>query len=108
MDVMMRQGRSQAYLDYHWNHRVAWFPLLRGWKSLLALAGVRAVERWLGDRPIGRREARWLWRSAYYDQMRIEARRPRQYERFGLRKAISTLPFDAVWAPLASAQRKRA
>ena len=28
MDVLMRQGRSQAYIDYHWKHRRVWFPAL--------------------------------------------------------------------------------
>ena len=99
MDVLMRQGRSQAYVDYHWKHRSVWFPTFRGGKSLLGLGGLRILQRLLGDRNsvIGRREARWLWRWSYYRQMVIESQRPRQYERFGLEKLVASYPLEAVF-----------
>jgi glucosyl-dolichyl phosphate glucuronosyltransferase len=85
-DVLKGQGRSQAYIDYHWAHRRVLLPTLHGGKSLLGLSAVRMLQRLLGDRSsvIGRREARWLWRWSYYEQMAIELRRPRRYEQFGL------------------------
>ncbi len=103
MDVLTRQGRSQAYIDYHWKHRTVWFPALHGGRSLLGLCGLRILQRLLGDRNsvIGRREARWLWRWSYYQQMAIESQRPRQYARFGLKKLAASSPLEAV-----SARRK--
>ncbi len=99
-DVFMRQGRGQAYIDYHWKHRSAWFPTFRGGKSLLGLCGLRILRRLLGDSDpvIGRREARWLWRWSYYRQMVIEMQRPRQYEPFGLKKLAVPRPSEAVAA----------
>ena len=103
-DVLMRQGRSQAYVDYHWRHRSVWFPTLHGGRSLLKLGGLQILQGLLGDynSVIGRREARWLWRCSYYRQMLLESRRPRQYERFGLEKRVISYPLEAVFA-----QRKR-
>src|SRR5208283_2151695 len=43
MDVLMRQGRSQAYIDYHWKHRSVWFPAPHGGRSLLGLCGLRIL-----------------------------------------------------------------
>ena len=90
------QGRCHAYIDYHWRHRSVWFPTFRGGKSHLKLCGLRIVQRLLGDRNpvIGRHEAHWLWRWSYHRQMLIEARRPRQYERFGLQKRVVSYPFE--------------
>ncbi len=88
MDMLVRQGRSRAYVDYHWRHLGIWFPTFRGGKSLLGLGGLRILQRVQGTRQaiIGRHEARWLWRWSYYRQIAIESQRPRQYERFGLEK----------------------
>jgi len=100
VDVIMRQGCSRAYVDYHWKHRIVWLPTFRGARSLLGLAGLRTVQRMLGDRNavIGRREATWLWRWSYYRQMAIESQRPRRYERFGLEKLVAFDPLEAVFA----------
>jgi glycosyltransferase involved in cell wall biosynthesis len=100
MDVLVRQGHSQAYVDYHWKHHSIWFPTFRAGKLLLGLGGMRIFQR-LGGKPnsvIGWREARWLWRCAYYQQMAIESQRPRQYERFGLEKLVASYPLEAVFA----------
>jgi hypothetical protein len=107
VDVLARQGRSQAYVDYHWKHRSAWFPTFCRAKALLGLSGLRILKRLLGNRNpvIGRREARWLWRWSYHRQMVIEAQRPRQYERFGLEKLEGSFPLEAV---LAERQRRAA
>ena len=98
MNVFMSQGRSQAYVDYHWKHRTAWFPALHGGKSFLGLCGLRILQRLYGarDPAIGRREARWLWRWSYYRQMTIESQRPRRYERLGLHKLVVADPWEAV------------
>ncbi len=97
MNVLLRQGRSQAYVDYHWKHRSVWFPAFHGGRSLLGLCGLRILQRLAGDRNalIGRHEARWLWRWSYYRQMAIESQRPRQYERFGLEKQV----VSSLWKP---------
>ncbi len=86
IDICMRHGRSQAYIDYHWEHRTVWFPTFRGAKSLLALCGLRILQRLRGGGHsfIGRLEARWIWRWSYYRQMMVELQRPRRYEQFGL------------------------
>ena len=92
----MRQGRSQAYVDYHWRHRTVWFPTIHGGRSYLGLCGLRAFQ-WLfgaSNSLIGRSEARWLWRWSYYQQMSIEAQRPRQYEQFGLEKLVVSYPLE--------------
>ena len=100
MDVVVRQGRSQAYVDYHWRHHGTWFPTLRSGKSLFGLGGLRTFQRLRGERNpvIGGREARWLWRWSYYRQIAIESQRPRVYERFGLEKAVACDPLETVFA----------
>jgi glycosyltransferase involved in cell wall biosynthesis len=100
-EVLLAQGRSQAYVDYHWKHRSAWFPTFRGGKSMLGLCVPHILRRLLGDRDsvIGRREARWLWRWSYYRQMLIESRRPRQYEQFGLKKLAVSCPLGCGLSP---------
>ena len=97
----MRHGRSQAYIAYHWKHRSVWFPTLHGAKSLLGLCGLRIRERLLADRNplIGRHEARWLWRWAYYQQMKIESQHPREYEQFGLEKLVVSSPRESLADP---------
>jgi glycosyltransferase involved in cell wall biosynthesis len=99
-DVLMRHGRSQGYIAYHWKHRRVWFPALHGGRSLLGLCGLRILQRLRndGDPVIGRREARWLWRWSYYRQMMIESQGPRHYERFGLEKLVSCSPREEVFA----------
>jgi glucosyl-dolichyl phosphate glucuronosyltransferase len=97
IDVLTRQGRSQAYIDYHWRYCAVVLPALRGGKSWLGLLGVRILH-WLRrdrDPVIGRLEARWLWRFAYHRQLATEARRPRQYERFGLEPIVVSYSFEA-------------
>ncbi len=100
--VLMAQGRSRAYVDYHWYHRSVWFPTFRAGRSFSGLCGLRVVQRLLGSRDpiIGRREARWLWRWSYYRQMIVESMRRRQYEPFGLEKlAVFALPEAALAQP---------
>ena len=100
-NVLIRQGRGQAYVDYHWKHCRDWFSTFRGAKSWLGLCGLRILRRLRGDRNsvIGRLEARWLWRCSYHQQMMLEARRPRQYERFGLEKLVVSYPLETIVAP---------
>lgn len=100
MDVVSRQGRSQAYVDYHWRHHGLWFPSLRCGKLLLGLGGLRTFQRLRGqsDAVIGGREARWLWRWSYYRQAVVESLRPRVYERFGLEKLAACDPLEMVFA----------
>jgi glucosyl-dolichyl phosphate glucuronosyltransferase len=95
-DVLASQGRSHAYIDYHWRHHPVLLPRFRGGKSLLALAGLQVLRRLpgAGDPVIGRREARWLWRFAYHQQMAIESRHPRHYEQFGLRPLTAANTFE--------------
>ena len=94
IDVFVRQGRSQAYVDYHWKHRTVWLPALHGAKSLLGLGGLRTSQQLRGKHNpvIGRHEARWLWRWSYYQQMAIESQQPRHYERHGLKKLVASNP----------------
>ena len=101
MHVLIAQGRSQAYIDYHWKHRSVWFPTFRSGRSLLGLCGLRILQRLSRGREpvVGRREARWLWRWSYYRQMMIEMERPRHYERFGLKKLPLADPRDAIFPP---------
>ena len=105
MNVFMRHGRYQSYVDYHWKHRTVWFPAMHGGRSFLGLCGLRICQWLLDDlNPvIGRREARWLWRWSYYQQMAIESQRPRQYEQFGLKKLVVSYPFAAAFAQRSAA-----
>ncbi len=95
INVIAQQGRSQAYIDYHWKHRRAWLSLLHGLAWSARLCGVATLHRLSGNRPavIGRREARWLWRWSYHRQMAREAGRPRHYARFGLEKLVAEHEF---------------
>ena len=98
--MLARQGRSQAYVDYHWLHRKRSLAALRGAKSSLALAGLSTYRRLRRVRVavIGRLEARWLWRSAYYSQLLIESRRPRQYAFQGLEKLAISISSEEAYA----------
>ena len=99
-DVMARQGRSRAYIDYHWRHRTVWLSALRAATMVLRLCGLRLLYRLATARGavIGRREARWLWRGAYYRQMAIQWRQPRHYTCFGLEKLVSPGPLESLVA----------
>jgi glycosyltransferase involved in cell wall biosynthesis len=99
LDVLARQGRSRAYVDYHWRHRTVWLPSIHSAKSQMELGMLRFLRQLSGNRHliIGRREARALWRWSYYQQMMIEAQRPRQYAQFGLEKRIVSYPMETVF-----------
>ena len=109
-EVFAGQGRSQAYVDYHWLHRNRPLATLRGGKFRLGLAGLGALRRLGPNRSpiIGRWEARWIWRSAYYDQLLIESGRPRQYTLRGLEKLVPSIAFPQRQAAAATAQTRRA
>ena len=88
--VAQRAGRSLAYVWHHWEHRRLRWPLLRWLKALLRLTWWRLthLRTWWMRREINWTEwdqARWV---AFYPEYRRASRRPRHYERFGLRRII--------------------
>lgn len=84
-----KMGRSLAYRAYHWNHEEHPNPRLQGLRNRALLALRRLTRR--GQWP-GGEEGLPFWEMHYvqfchfYDQWERETRRPRLYERRGLRK----------------------
>ncbi len=89
--IAQRAGRSLAYVWHHWEHRRLRWPLLRWLKALLRLAWWRLthLRTWWVKREINWAEwdhARWV---AFYPEFWKASRRPRHYERFGLRRIVA-------------------
>ena len=89
--VARRAGRSLAYVWHHWEHRRLRWPFLRWIKASLRLGWWRLthLRAWWVKREIHWAEwdhARWV---AFYPEFWRAARRPRHYERFGLRRIIA-------------------
>lgn len=90
-DAAAKRGRSAAYLEYHWEHRDVSFLPLRFVKSRLVLLHWRARKwRERGSReglPVEEMNA--LWSVFFYRQFALERKRPRLYEKRGLRLSLS-------------------
>ena len=89
--IARRAGRSLAYVWHHWEHRRLRWPFLRWVKALLRLGWWRLthLRTWWVRREVAWSEwdhARW---AAFYPEFRKIARRPRHYERFGLRRIVA-------------------
>jgi hypothetical protein len=94
LEIASKTGRSQAYVEYHWKHRVVAHPRwgwIKCWLRLL---------RW---RLIHRHEYRQLviprWEEldlasdvSFYRQYLMERKRPRLYEKHGLVKRSTGTP----------------
>jgi len=81
-------GRSEAYIDHHWEHRAVRRPRL---KMLISLVGLWAMRlrhpgAFSEGEGIDPREFHQLKRIHFFRQIAVEQRRPRAYARHGLRK----------------------
>lgn len=87
-EAAAKLGRSRAYIEHHWEHRPVGWPRLRMMKSLLGLRslGLLHPEAISGGEGLDPREFHQLERINFFRQISIEQRRPRAYERHGLRK----------------------
>ncbi|BDI28890.1 hypothetical protein CCAX7_009410 [Capsulimonas corticalis] len=87
LDRMIREGKSEAYVAHHWEHR----DLEDSWKYdvkeiLLPLYRLLRPAKDDAEGGISAREMGWLKDLAFRSQMQIERTRPRNYEKFGLVK----------------------
>ncbi|MBM3907993.1 MAG: glycosyltransferase family 2 protein [Gemmatimonadetes bacterium] len=85
-------GRSKAYVEYHWEHRVVRRPRLAFARALLRWLGFHARHplAWSRREGISEREADALRAMGYFAQFAVERRRPRQYARRGLVRQDAT------------------
>jgi hypothetical protein len=82
------QGRCHAYVNYHWHH--AWRPSGReALKEVGQLAKLRLLRDPPPDEGIDEMELRLVARIHEAVQWFIESRRPRRYEKHGLRRLPS-------------------
>lgn len=88
LDYAAKAGKSKAYTDYHWRHNE---PHVRALKRLAAR--LKLLRRqWLHRCELRHEEYCPHWEIslrgeiAYYDQLEVEARRPRNYPKHGLAK----------------------
>ena len=83
-------GRSEAYVDYHWQHLDIKNARLEYLRALLRLPVWRLKRRseWRDAEGIFVWEMILLRNIAYYKQTLIEQRRPHNYERHGLIKRV--------------------
>lgn len=84
-----QRGRTEAYLRYHWEHSDIRRPLLRQLYYFCKLQLRRIIQR-----PVPlESEGCALWEASYVlnmvmcEQFRLERRRPRNYERYGLTRS---------------------
>lgn len=83
------QGRCRAYVDYHWHH--ARRPSVRqGLKALARLAKLRATNYPPAPEGADDEELRWVEMIHEIFQWAIERRRPRRYQKHGLRRLPNT------------------
>ncbi len=83
-------GRSEAYVDYHWQHMDIKDARTQYIRSLLRLPVWRLKRRseWRDSEGIFVWEMILLRNIAYYKQMLVEQRRPRSYDKRGLVKRV--------------------
>lgn len=80
------EGRSEAYVRYHWEHEEFALPILRIAKRRLELQAHRALQA--NDCRDGMKTKEAVLMEVIYclKQFLVERKRPRNYEQFGLRK----------------------
>jgi glucosyl-dolichyl phosphate glucuronosyltransferase len=94
LDYAERAGKVKAYTDYHWHHRE---PRVRAHREAFAKAKLwrrRLLHRHeeVNEEGCPHWEMSLLSELSYYRHLRVEARRPRNYERHGLVKLRGELP----------------
>ena len=92
-----RQARSSAYLSYHWNHQNESDLPRRIARAAIGLAvfRLRNLRACRASEGVPPRELDYVSRLAWLRQMRIEQRRPRNYELHGLVKRAPVASNDA-------------
>lgn len=88
LDMARRFARTRAYVDHHWEHKTVrwlWLRTIKAWLRLwLWRAGHPGYARQAEG--ITQDESIRLVGALYYRHLRDERRRPRAYDRHGLRK----------------------
>ena len=86
LNVARAIARSSAYIDYHFEHKTISLPQLKyAWAWLRKL--MRPISPFEPASEVAtHNQVCDAYRNAYYGQYLIECRRPRNYERHGLRK----------------------
>lgn len=94
LDSAAKKGRSDAYTDYHWRHEKLYNRRKNLVKCQLELWRGRWAKR--SETRITEGAPEWelklVKEIAYWKQAGIERRRPRNYEKLGLRKINGVLP----------------
>jgi hypothetical protein len=91
VDDALKCGRSQAYIDYHWNHAEISLPRWQLLRLRLGLAYLRLrTNSQPGGDPISAAQWHQHFRIGYHSQWLVEKQRPRNYERHGLVKKSAT------------------
>jgi glucosyl-dolichyl phosphate glucuronosyltransferase len=88
LEMARRFAHTRAYVDHHWEHKAVPLLALRWLKAWLRLGLWRALHPGHARQPEGltQAESTRLVGALYYGFLRAERRRPRAYERHGLRK----------------------
>ena len=87
LDIAVKDGASMAYIDYHWKHQTLWnsrrFRMKQDFDNLLWRCKKLVSSQQEGAT---QKELEWTRSIAYYQQMKREEKRPRNYEKHGLVK----------------------
>ena len=83
-----KEGRSHAYLDYHWEHKIIRYPrrqLINTWFNLIKFR-LKRVFQPLSKEGASFREMELMRDIAFFGQYFEERKRPRNYDKHGLKK----------------------
>lgn len=88
-------GKTTAYMQYHWEHRLIAWPMLRLIKAIWRLRHLQLkyLKQWPYDEGMPLWEMSAISGIQYYRQYLVERKRPFNYERFGLVKLPYTNGF---------------
>ena len=83
-----KDGRSNAYVSYHWDHYDAPNPeqSLRHARMGLKMGRLTGKARWPYTEGASLWELEWVFKVGYYEQYLVERKRPRNYDKNGLVK----------------------
>ncbi len=86
-----KDGRSNAYVSYHWDHYDAPNPeqSLRHARMGLKMGRLTGKARWPHPEGASLWELEWVFKVGYYEQYLVERKRPRNYDKNGLVKRLS-------------------
>jgi len=92
LQIARRAGASYAYVAYHWKHDLIARPLNQWIKAALGLISWRGRHwsAWFRKPGITWQEWEFVSGLSFYAQVMVEARRPRRYDRQGLRPRVES------------------